>query len=347
MEETPPDEDAHIPDWMKDAEWATASKEGAETGEEPAAAELETAEEEEVAAEPSLTRKLEQDGTEGDEIEAAEIPGWLQDMAPVEGEQGAGLSDDEEEMSHEIPPWLNSTPPGPTDSVVIWLDKKKSEIAKETGELSVENLPDLDAEIPESEGLAEQPEREGTDDDVPDWLESVADRISRADVDAEIADSAAEQATDADVPPEAEPISAGENGTEELMPVEDAAEPEPTLEDTQPRRIKLDDQDSAPEAGAVPDAAADLPAPAMDTPAATGDVEPPDWISAQEGPSVRPEAESTEDLPDWLREMEAEAPVPEGLGDAAAAAEDLPDWLVARGPGITVGGRRNPRGGSR
>jgi cytochrome c-type biogenesis protein CcmH/NrfG len=137
-----------IPGWMKDAGWTEGSGEDGE---------FDTAD---------LGDELFEE-TDEQELAPAEIPEWLSEIAPEE-EEAESL--DEDEMSGEILPWLESQPPGPTDSVVMWLEENKPDYE---GEEAVEEQPQAEPE----------PAAEMADDEtIPTWLQSLAGDITASDI---------------------------------------------------------------------------------------------------------------------------------------------------------------------
>jgi cytochrome c-type biogenesis protein CcmH/NrfG len=124
-----------IPDWMKDAGWKPA------TGE--ATSPLEETKPPESSADDSTS----------DDLEQANIPEWLSGIAPegVLGEEKQDLQPKEDDITN---PWLEPHQPGPTDSIIQWLDEKKP-VAPATPP-------------PQEENLAMLPE-----DEIPDWLKDI------------------------------------------------------------------------------------------------------------------------------------------------------------------------------
>jgi cytochrome c-type biogenesis protein CcmH/NrfG len=352
-ETLPPDEDPEdessqepgelIPDWMKDAGWATSTGEPVE--EPPISGELD----------PPETQAPEQTG----DLAAADIPEWLQDIAPAEAEEDSPPAvETDEEMSGEIPSWLSSRPPGPTDSVVMWLKNKPEE-----------------DEQPPSTGDLDQPIDETAGDEVPDWLQSVASSIEvpeedeaveqpevAADPD-DITEEIPEPIVAEEPPREAfpDPIELDSDATVISEPVELPAAEEPvaeveleespilpdweaevsaappdSIEDTRPRKPAVEeepietviaplpvDEVEAKEPETPPSFVPDETLPSMEKP----DIEEPAPVGmfdsdfeAEEAP-VEAEAEP---VPDWLKEMEAEAEAPI---EASAPMEEVPDWL--------------------
>lgn len=376
-----------IPAWMKDAGWVTEGEEA-----------------EDRQDTVDLPADLTMDAGE-EEIAAGDIPDWLHDMAPP-GEQPAEPAMDDEDMSGEMPPWLDTKPPGPTDSVVVWLEQHKDQIQEEG---------------PPQEG-AEEPPEAVSDEEIPDWLQTLAGEISASDVDAEAAEPTQEESpAPADLPPQAEasPPTAEETLPDWLLeeteseapptqvPPAEAPEPtavEPQASDEEEPEIELEpaevpeDQDAAlawleslaakqgaqeeelvtspeervetppdwvsasiaDETGLSEDAPAELetslageapdgpeaaeareePPAAEELPAAAIEEEPepepaPDEVATvDEEPMISPketlymgESEEDRELPEWLEDLEAEAPAVDAQSAEPVSAEDLPDWL--------------------
>ncbi len=127
--------DEEIPDWMKDAGWQPASGQAAQIPGETQA-------EEPIVEAPA---------SEG--LEKADIPEWLSGITP-EGAFGEESQADQPQGGDLSTPWLEEHQPGPTDSIIQWLDEKKPEAP-------------ASPLIPE-ENLAPTPEEE-----IPDWLKDL------------------------------------------------------------------------------------------------------------------------------------------------------------------------------
>ncbi|NJD58614.1 MAG: hypothetical protein FIA98_04350, partial [Anaerolineae bacterium] len=127
--------EGEIPDWMKDAGWKPAT--GESTQVPPESANIE-----EVSAE----------NPEGKEAIQAEIPEWLRGIAPDGFVTNASptAQADEDKISN---PWLEPHQPGPTDSIIHWLDEEKKPNA---------------SIAPQQDSPAFNP-----DDEVPDWLKDI------------------------------------------------------------------------------------------------------------------------------------------------------------------------------
>jgi len=121
-----------IPDWMKDAGWQPASGEAAQIPPEAKP-------EEPIAEVPA-----------SEDLEKADIPEWLSGIAPE-----AASSEADQTLGGDLStPWLEEHQPGPTDSIIQWLDEKKPEAPI--------------SPLIQEENLAPTPE-----DEIPDWLKDL------------------------------------------------------------------------------------------------------------------------------------------------------------------------------
>ena len=124
-----------IPDWMKDAGWKPSS---AETNQ--------------VTSEPFIESPIIESQPEED-LEKGDVPDWLRGIAPE------GALDEEQSFSQPKEkdvslPWLEKHQPGPTDSIIQWLEDAK---------------PETPMTSPEPEGTP----AEILDEEVPDWLKDL------------------------------------------------------------------------------------------------------------------------------------------------------------------------------
>ncbi len=128
--------EGEIPDWMKDAGWKPATGESI-----PPAGQVVTPGEANISTPAN------------DDLQKAEIPEWLRGIAPEDftGTAGQQTRPDEDTLSN---PWLEPHQPGPTDSIIHWLEDKQPEGSKTppTQESSFAFAPD---------------------DEVPDWLKDL------------------------------------------------------------------------------------------------------------------------------------------------------------------------------
>ncbi len=326
-----PDDD--LPDWLQPPQPAT-SEAAAEAEEPPAGLEEEL---------PGWLRDAVQPGSpeagtpEPEETSDEAHPDWLRAPgAAAEGEEPALREDmqvapptDEptgEEGAQDVPDWLTE---GDLDSddAVEWLEQLASKYDPDF-QPSEASAP-ADETIYEPEPAAEAESEE----ELPDWLRG---------------EPAHEAAADASVPRE------GERDLPDWMKADQEAEPAPAAEapvesvvEEEPEEVPawLEEppvREPEPAAGVRPDQAADEGL--------------PDWLLAgeeEEAEEAAPEpaaeapveaapiaeAESEEELPDWLRGEPAEAgedmewlrepAEPETAPAASAADEALPDWLLA------------------
>jgi competence ComEA-like helix-hairpin-helix protein len=129
------------------------------------------------------------------EIERAEIPDWLKEIPGVEALEESTTVDKISEDA--IPPWLDITTPGPTDSIISWLEEKdEASKAIETEESygpeedleNIESLQAIDAAeaiqediaempAPSIEGMEETEEQDNEADELPEWLREPADMV--------------------------------------------------------------------------------------------------------------------------------------------------------------------------
>ena len=138
--------EGEIPDWMKDAGWKPASIESVQ---KPA----------EVPTEPPIINIQPEE-----DLEKAEIPDWLRGIAleDVVGTEPASSQPKEKDVSL---PWLEKQQPGPTDSIIQWLEDAKPETpvtppAEEIPvEISEEEIPDWLKDLETPNPIAEQGEQ--------------------------------------------------------------------------------------------------------------------------------------------------------------------------------------------
>ncbi len=128
--------EGEIPDWMKDAGWKPSSGETT-----PQPGQMLPPEEPTVATPTS------------EDLQQADIPEWLRGIAPEDfvGQQGQQAQPEEETLSN---PWLEPHQPGPTDSIIQWLEDKQPD-ASVTPQAQEQNI-------------AFSP-----DEEVPDWLKDL------------------------------------------------------------------------------------------------------------------------------------------------------------------------------
>jgi cytochrome c-type biogenesis protein CcmH/NrfG len=131
----PPRAAAEIPDWMKDAGWQPTSGEAPKPPEEV------------KPTGPVPQAPL------SEELEKADLPEWLSGIAP-EGILGESKPTQEPPESTLSTPWLEQHQPGPSDSIIHWLE-------------------DNNPEKPKSRPAKEEVSAQLSEDEVPDWLKDL------------------------------------------------------------------------------------------------------------------------------------------------------------------------------
>lgn len=157
-----------VPDWMKDAGWTAAQ----EPGDQPDFLPL------------SESEDIEPDLAPGD------LPEWLKTMAPAEDSEAPSptatseplaMSSNEEAQAAALP-WLEETPPGPTDSVAMWLENQEPPAGiddeLDLGSSDIESIPDWLQDLGEPTAADKTP----ANDQLPDIEPEEA---SEADLDEE------------------------------------------------------------------------------------------------------------------------------------------------------------------
>ena len=176
-----PAKDEAIPEWMQEAGWGPA------TG----------------SIEESSALILDENGVSEGDLTPAEIPDWLKPMAPIEPTGAIPPSPEIAEVTPSageaepvaVHPWLEETPPQPTDSIITWLGSKPPEVVEDAsidmGPSEEITIPDWLSELEQApEGqpdsglsdLAQQPiETELEEEPVlPDWSKAVTAPLSGA-----------------------------------------------------------------------------------------------------------------------------------------------------------------------
>ena len=279
--EPPPASEEAIPDWMKSAGWQPST--GAFNEQEASALDF-----------------TEESPRPDGEAVRGDIPNWLQGIAPA-GALSEELPPAEEGAGEAALPWLQETPPGPTDTIASWLGDKQP-AAPEQAPAGDEEIPDWLKEMEQPtaaaptpkqvvsavEPAAEQPQPPA--DETPDWLSELGETDKVGEL--------------PEFPPaEPAPAAAGDELPDWLSGgVEES-------KDTGELRSFLAGAGLA--AGA---AAAGMAAP-EEAPAAPAE-EVPDWLKGMEGAPAAEAARAAEEA------LAAPAEEP------AAPAEALPDWLA-------------------
>ncbi len=242
--------EGELPDWMKDAGWKPASGEATQ-----------------APAELNLSEEASAGATSPGEAVQADIPDWLQGIAPDGFVTNAppSIQAEEDKISN---PWLEPHQPGPTDSIIHWLDEEKKP-----------NVPVSPAAIGASDSF-------DVEDEVPDWLKDI-DITQPATASEDESSLAAAAAFTAGIsafmegrepPPPPAPAAAVAEGLHSGLD----AEPEEAV--TQPVPVP---------------APAEIEAPAL----ATAEDELPDWLKG-----LAPEIPPAETLPAAEPVVEVEVP---------------------------------------
>jgi tetratricopeptide (TPR) repeat protein len=130
-----PKPESEVPDWMKDAGWKPATEEA----EQPSA---------EAVIEPSPIIPAQEESPI-----KADIPDWLRGIAP-EGVLEDETSGSQSKETETTIPWLEKKTPGPTDSIIQWLE-------------------DTNPEIPSTSAISEADSIDITEEEIPDWLKDL------------------------------------------------------------------------------------------------------------------------------------------------------------------------------
>lgn len=261
--------EGEIPDWMKDAGWQPASNESNQPPEE-------------IKPEEPPIGLPENEG-----IEKAEMPEWLREIAP-ENISSEGPVDSQKSDADLSLPWLEQHQPGPTDSIIQWLDEKK---------------PDADIIPPsEDEDLAST-----IDEEIPDWLKDLETTQTPSQEEEPVE-------TQAKSTPAAAAFIEGSNIESSDMPSEeittDEQEPKIPTEVPEPEAVLPSEPERIPP----------TPIPEQEE-ISTSEVEE---IPSTEVGEEELAATPVDEIPDWLKELAEEGPPPEEPVKEELAAETLP-----------------------
>jgi tetratricopeptide (TPR) repeat protein len=124
-----------IPGWMKDAGWKSATEETIQK-------------EMEAASEP-----LPSEETGPENLAQGDIPDWLRGIAPDGVLDDKSIESQEKDQDASIP-WLEKQQPGPTDTIIQWLETKESE--KPAIPVGSETVP-----------------ADALEEEIPDWLKDL------------------------------------------------------------------------------------------------------------------------------------------------------------------------------
>ncbi len=124
-----PKPESDVPEWMKDAGWQPATAEAAQIPSE-----------EKIEPTPIIP-------SQDESPVKADIPDWLRGIAPegVLEDETPGSQFNEKETTL---PWLEKRTPGPTDSIIQWLEDTNPEIPTTSGISEAESI-DIEEEIPD------------------------------------------------------------------------------------------------------------------------------------------------------------------------------------------------------
>lgn len=125
-----PKQEGDLPDWMKDAGWQPVSGEATEQPKE---------EKKEAPVTP-----LPEDAA----LEKGEIPDWLRGIAPDDTLE-EDTSGSQSKGSQVSIPWLEKHEPGPTDSIIQWLEEKKPETSATPAAVEGEKFTAGEEEVPD------------------------------------------------------------------------------------------------------------------------------------------------------------------------------------------------------
>jgi tetratricopeptide (TPR) repeat protein len=357
-----PAAEGEIPDWMQEAGWQEATGEAQEGPVSFSPSELESLEHGEL---PPEVPPAEPSG----ELEPAEIPGWLQGMAPEAGaEEAESVSEEDAELAAilgggqdaaaaapedieeaapeaegapeaeaaDVPSWLDEGEPGATSTIMTWLGERE----------------------PEGEGA--EPQEASPAEELPDWMREAPD-FGTLSTERQTAQPEAEPEAGDEVPAWLSGVAeaaaeAGESEEAELERFREQVTPDVEPEPSEPAGGPVPDwlqaitgeepaaPDSADETGelaveaeaeveAEVEAVEQEVAPASDQPAPEGGAEeaPPDWIAGLgEEAEAQPQAAGEPTAEDWLAGMGEEQEAAAGEGDEATA------WLEELGSDETA-----------
>jgi len=193
-----PEPASAIPEWMQAAGWDESRGESTDQPVSFSDEELGILEAGELPAEPAPA---------GD-LAPAELPEWIHDMAPVEGQEAEEPAEEPdlepageapfpkaESDGKDLPTWITEDSPGATETIVTWLGSRSSEPAgsaeepagdlptwmRDTGPLEGTRLEDETPPSGFARGPAAEPEtgEPAAPPELPGWLSAVADAAVR------------------------------------------------------------------------------------------------------------------------------------------------------------------------
>ncbi|MEW6717719.1 MAG: tetratricopeptide repeat protein [Chloroflexota bacterium] len=335
-----PQEEERLPSWLvKEKEEEAVPTEAAEeeVSEEelilPAEEELPSWMEKEtldvgLEAFEKLPSVLEEEGEIAEEIEQAEIPDWVQELAPPAEEIESG-----EELVEELPDWLREAVKDTTPSKI-----------PETGPPPAEELPEwaeaediTEAAISEIEEPIQAPEVEEVPaaEGLPDWLQDLG-AIEAPPVEVEAPAEEIKAEPTEKLPDWLQELTGVEEITTEEVPVEEEAVEAP---EELPAWLQSIEAEEVPVAEAeLPEEEEEIiPSPVEALPEWLQELEEIEIPPTEEEPTTeKVEAALAEEIPEWLQEPEtAKAPIVEAelppeeeeVEVAPAMVEEIPEWL--------------------
>jgi tetratricopeptide (TPR) repeat protein len=320
-------DDAGVPDWLRAAQAEAAQP--AAPADAPAAPEAARPAAEDMpdwlrqlSGEPGVPFTAESAGEQGQAAGAEDVPDWLRALEPGGAQPAAPAGAAEEPAAWPAAPSAPEAEQAPADWGLAVPDLGSEPAAAD------QDLPDWLQSVagaPETPAAA-QPAAAvppaASADEVPDWLAEVsavpADEDLpdwlRATVEPSEAPGAAAPALPAEAPPAAEPVAQAGPAADE--------DPMAWLE-------RLAAQQGAP-LEELPSVTAPETLETPETPAAAAPAE--SLSDGAEAPADEPADEPAEELPEWLRMTVEPAPEPEAPGPAGpstALHDEAPDWLRA------------------
>lgn len=324
------EEAAQIPDWMREAGWQESTGEAEE-------APVSFSDEELSAAEAGDLVGV---GDE-EELAPADIPGWLQDIAPSAEEAAADAASLQEETEREgeedaLPPWMAEDVP-PEEEPAQMPEPPASEAAptaEDAAPVGAEEGPeaDLDFTEPPTQPPEETPglptwledETPGATSTIVTWLGDREAKEEEPGIEEPIMEAGIQ---------EEEPITEAEEAEEERLPgwLDSIAEegPQPSVDEPEeePAEAGPGWLEGVAEVAAQQDLTpiSEQPELSEDVPQEPEEGEVPEWLASISEREAQSSEEAEEPAPDWL------AGIGESEEDLAVerrpSTEDAPEWL--------------------
>ncbi len=348
-----PEQESAVPEWMQAAGWDDSSGEATDRPISFSDEELSVLDAGGLPSEPAAT----------DELAPAELPDWIHDMAPTDGQEPEAAADPDLEPSgeatfptaesdgKELPNWITEDSPGATETIVTWLGGRTSEPAEteeppatdlptwmsDTGPLEEAQLGDKTPPSGLLRRVAAKPEpaEPAAPPVLPGWLSAVADAAAREEPPASPIEPTVEpaEARQTDLAPSQVPdwLSAAMENREQPVEASGVSELEEFPEAAPSWLTGIGEPEPADEPAEELAGLADEAPPRAEGLEATPGVETPDWLKglADEGAdTVEVPGARTHAAPDWLREIA----VPGSVGsqeseEPVSQIEVAPDWL--------------------